>query len=74
VHPHLPPAPQSARVFRTEAPPGEARSQLKHLVGFDAAVWRVRQWNPPPGMKGELTLTRKEWPICHRVVGRYSRG
>jgi transcriptional regulator with XRE-family HTH domain len=74
VHPHLPPGPQSACVFRTEAPPGEAHTQLKHLVSVDAAVWHVRQWGPPQGMKREFTLSRKEWPICHRVVGKYSRG
>jgi transcriptional regulator with XRE-family HTH domain len=74
VHPHLPPAPQSACVFKTEAPPGGERSQLKHLVSFDAAAWHVRQWNPPAGMTGEITLARKEWPACHRVAGKYSRG
>jgi transcriptional regulator with XRE-family HTH domain len=70
VHPHLPPGQQTACVFRTEAPPGDERSQLKHLVSFDNAAWHVRQWNPP----GKSTLARKEWPICHRVVGKYSRG
>jgi transcriptional regulator with XRE-family HTH domain len=74
VHPYLPPGPQSACVFKTEAPPGEAQSQLKHLVSFDAEAWHVRQWNPPQGMKHGFTLARKEWPICHRVVGKYSRG
>jgi transcriptional regulator with XRE-family HTH domain len=74
VHPHLPPLPQSACVFKTETPPGGERSQIKHLVSFDNATWRVRQWNPPQGTKGEFTLSRKEWPVCHRVVGKYSRG
>ena len=74
VHPHLPPLPQSACVFKTETPPGGERSQLKHLVRFDDATWHVRQWNPPQGMKGEFRLSRKEWPVCHRVVGKYSRG
>jgi hypothetical protein len=74
VHPHLPPSLQSACVFKTDTPPGGERSQLKHLASFDNAAWHVRQWNPPPGMKGELMLSRKEWPICHRVVGKYSRG
>jgi transcriptional regulator with XRE-family HTH domain len=74
VHPHLPPIPQSACVFKTETPPGGERSQLKHLVRFDDAVWHVRQWNPSPGMKPEFTLSRDEWPVCHRVVGKYSRG
>jgi transcriptional regulator with XRE-family HTH domain len=74
VHPHLPPIPQSACVFKTETPPGGERSQLKHLVSVDDAVWHVRQWNPPQGMKREFTLSRGEWPVCHRVVGKYSRG
>jgi transcriptional regulator with XRE-family HTH domain len=74
VHPHLPPSPQSACVFKTEAPAGGERSQLRHLAGFDEAVWRVREWNPPRGMKDEYTLSRTEWPLCHRVVGKYSRG
>jgi hypothetical protein len=72
-HRHLP-ASQSACVFKTGAPRGEARSQLKHLLSADAAAWHVPQWNPPRGMKGEFTLARKEWPICHRAVGKYSRG
>lgn len=72
VHPHLPPVPQSSCVFRTEAQ-GNSRSLLNHLVSFDIAAWRVRQWNPPPDAKREFTLARKEWPICHRVVGKYSR-
>lgn len=73
VHPHLPPGPQSACVFRTETLSGE-HAQLKHLVRFDDAAWHVRQWNPQPGTKGEFMLARKDWPICHRVVGKYSRG
>jgi hypothetical protein len=74
VHPHLPPSPQSACVFKTASPPDAEQSQLAHLVRFDNAAWHLRQWNPPPGTDGEFTLSRREWPICHRVVGKYSRG
>jgi transcriptional regulator with XRE-family HTH domain len=74
VHPHLPPSPQSACVFRTDSPPDAERSQLAHLVSFDSAAWHVRQWHPPSGGGGKFTLSRKEWPVCHRVVGKYSRG
>ena len=61
------------RVFKTDSPPGGERSQLKHLASFDNAIWHVREWNPPNGTTSEFTLSRKEWPICHRVVGKWSR-
>jgi transcriptional regulator with XRE-family HTH domain len=73
VHPHLPPSPRSACVFKTQSPPDAEQSQLAHLVSFDSAAWHVRQWNRP-GEDGTFTLLRREWPMCHRVVGKYSRG
>ncbi len=74
VHPHLPPSPQSACVFKPDSPPDAERSQLAHLISFDSAAWHVQQWHPPSGGVGKFTLSRKEWPVCHRVVGKYSRG
>lgn len=69
VHPHLAPAHGEAAVFYSEDAGGEVLVTIKSLVRVTATHWHVQQWNPPK----KLTLSRKEWPKCHRVVGRYSR-
>jgi len=50
------------------------RATIKRLRRKTGDTWYLRQWNPPEGMKADFTLSRKEWPICHHVVGKYSRG
>lgn len=72
VHPHLLPARDQTCVFYSEMH-GEARAIIKRLVRFTDTLWHVRQWNPPAGEKADYTLPRKEWTICHRVVGKYSK-
>lgn len=52
---------------------GEARATIKELRRATTDVWHVRQHNPPDGKKADFTLNRKEWAICHRVIGKYSR-
>ncbi len=39
------------------------------LVGISSENWIVKQWNP----EQEFTLSRAEWPVCHRVAGKLSR-
>jgi phage repressor protein C with HTH and peptisase S24 domain len=73
VHPHLPPTPGSTYIFYAEDKSGEARAKIKHLLRVTATDWNLRQWNPPPGEKREFRLSRREWPKCHRVIGKYSR-
>jgi len=52
---------------------GEARATIKRLRRHTTDHWHVSQWNPPPGGKADFTLSRREWTIAHRVVGKYSR-
>ncbi len=73
VHPHLPPTPGSSYIFYADNGSGEARAKIKHLLRVTATDWNLRQWNPPPGEQAEFLLGRKEWPKCHRVIGKYSR-
>lgn len=48
---------------------GEARATVKNLRRASAEAWYVRQWNPHK----DFTLRRREWTVCHRVLGKYSR-
>jgi transcriptional regulator with XRE-family HTH domain len=74
VHPHLQPTPDNTYVFFT-APPGDGDgvARVARLVRASATDWHVRQWTPPAGGKRELRLPRKDWPVCQRIVGKYSR-
>jgi SOS-response transcriptional repressor LexA len=73
VNPHLPVVPDTTCIFYG-AREDEVRATIKRLRRKTGDTWYLRQWNPPDGTKADFTLSRKEWPICHRVVGKYSRG
>ncbi len=73
VNPHLPVVPDTTCIFYG-AHDDEVRATIKRLRRKTGDTWYLKQWNPPDKMKAEFTLARKEWPICHRVVGKYSRG
>jgi phage repressor protein C with HTH and peptisase S24 domain len=73
VNPHLPVVLDTTCIFHA-AREDEVRATIKRLRRKTGDTWYLRQWNPPEGTKAEFTLSRKEWPICHRVVGKYSRG
>jgi phage repressor protein C with HTH and peptisase S24 domain len=73
VNPHLPVVADTTCIFY-QALEGEVRASIKRLRRKAGDSWYLRQWNPPAGMKADFTLSRKEWPIVHRVVGKYSRG
>lgn len=73
VDPHLPLIGDAVYIFYTERPDGEARATIKKLRKHTPELWHVSQWNPPAGGKTDFTLSRKEWGICHRVLGKYSR-
>lgn len=72
VNPHLPPISGEVFIFYAEQD-GEARATIKQLRKATADKWLVSQHNPPDGMSKDFTLSRKEWGIAHRVVGKYSR-
>ncbi|PVE25401.1 hypothetical protein DC522_05750 [Microvirga sp. KLBC 81] len=68
VHPKLPPTPDETHIFYTNNP-ADDRATIKHLVRVTPEAWHVEQWNPPK----KFTLDRSEWPVAHRVVGKYAR-
>lgn len=72
VNPRLPMVGDVTAVLYAERH-GEARATIKRVRRWTADQWFLRQWNPPEGMKQDFTVSRKEWTICHRTVGKYSR-
>ena len=73
VNPHLPVVPDTTCIFYGPHE-YEVRATIKRLRRKTGDTWYLKQWNPPDRTKADFTLSRKEWPICHRVVGKYSRG
>lgn len=47
----------------------EYAAVVKRLVRATADSWHLRQFNPDK----IITLSRKEWPKCHVIVGKYKR-
>lgn len=70
VNPRLPPA-RDRNVVLYHTPPSEAGGEveaiIKRLVGMNDRDWSLMQWNP----KHEFVEARADWPICHRIVGKY---
>lgn len=68
INPHLKPARGRNHVFFHNPPGGEdAEAIIKRLNGWNDREWDLEQWNPAMQFKE----SRKTWPICHRVVGKY---
>lgn len=72
VNPHLPVTPGSTYIFYAERD-GSARATIKRLRKATTESWLVSQWNPPEGMRSDFSLSRREWGVCHRVLGKFSR-
>lgn len=70
VNPILPAMAGKPCIFYAEKD-GEARATIKRYQRATADKWHVYQHNPPRGGTHEFTLSRKEWSICHRVLGKY---
>lgn len=70
VNPILPPLAGKPCIFYSDHN-GEARATIKRFLRASPTVWHVHQHNPPHGMTKDFTLSRKEWSICHRVLGKY---
>lgn len=70
VNPILPAIAGKPCIFYSEKD-GEARATIKRYQRATADKWHVFQHNPPRGGTHEFTLSRKEWSICHRVLGKY---
>ena len=71
VNPRLPPLRGQDVVLIGGEQVGEFRASLKHLEGWDARAWKLRQYNPPRGEKAELSWPKRDWPKALRVVGKY---
>lgn len=69
INPHLAPTPDTEVVLYHTPPNGESEAMIKTLVGSTAKEWRLRQYNPAQ----DFIEDRVDWPICHRVVGKYDR-
>lgn len=70
VNPNLPPQ-RDTDVILYHTPPqesGEAEAIVKRLVGINDRHWTLEQYRPAETFKE----ARQEWPICHRVVGKYN--
>lgn len=70
VNPHLAPSRDTDCVFYHTPPKelGEEEAIIKHLLGMNDREWRLEQYRPA----FEFTASRADWPICHRVVGKYN--
>lgn len=68
VNPNLQPQ-RMRNVILYHTPPagGEAEAIVKQLNSWNDREWHLQQYNPLL----EFTEYRREWPICHRVVGKY---
>lgn len=68
VHPRLPVIPDEVYIFYTNDQ-ADDRAMIKFLQKATATDWLVEQYNPAR----DFAISRAEWPVCHRVVGKYSR-
>ncbi|MGV1867191.1 MULTISPECIES: XRE family transcriptional regulator [unclassified Rhizobium] len=68
VNPHLPPA-RERNVILYHTPPdgGEVEAMVKQLNSWNDKEWHLEQFKPAR----EFKEFRQEWPICHRVIGKY---
>lgn len=68
IHPKLPPMRGRDFLFIKIEPDGTQYALLKRLVRWNERTWFVKQFNPPQ----EFELSRDEWQLTRRVVGRYT--
>lgn len=68
VNPNLPPSRDEDVILYHTNEINENEAIIKRLVGFNDREWTVEQYNPYEQFKAE----RVDWPICHRVVGKYN--
>lgn len=71
VHPGLPMARDDVHVFYDTpsfGQPGETTSIIKNLINWTEQDYIMEQFNP----QKEWKVARVDWPVCHRVVGKYS--
>lgn len=71
VHPHRPPRPEDDIVLYSNPDLGDGKAIIKTLVRSRADTWLLREYSP---RRREFELKKIEWPICHVVIGKFSRG
>jgi phage repressor protein C with HTH and peptisase S24 domain len=54
-------------IYRVED--GTYEAAVKRLRRATAEAWQLEQFNPAKN----LSLSRKDWPTCHVIIGKYSR-
>lgn len=72
VHPGRPPG-TNVDVVLYRADHGDHYCIVKRLRRATKDKWLLTQWNPPPGEERDFELPRDEWPVCHVIVGAYSK-
>lgn len=70
VNPHLQPSRDTDAVFFHTPPKerGDEEAIIKRLVGFNDREWTLEQYRPAK----TFAESRIDWPISHRVVGKYN--
>lgn len=69
VHPGLGPGRLVDVVLYDHPPDGDAQAIIKRMLSWNEREWHLRQFNP----RKDFSVARVDWPVCHRVVGRYAR-
>lgn len=69
VNPSAQPESGDDVVFMREGKDGQRYVLIKRLVKVNAQSWTVKQYNPAK----TFTLSRKEWPKAHVVIGKYNK-
>jgi phage repressor protein C with HTH and peptisase S24 domain len=67
VHPHLPPRDGDTCLFRADSV--GSKYVVRQLIRQNDRVWRVHQHKPAK----DYELKKSEYPVCHAVVGNFSR-
>lgn len=68
INPHLPyRSGDDVLIYRIEH--GQNEAVVKRLRRATAENWQLEQFNPAKN----LSLPRGLWPVCHVIVGKYSR-
>lgn len=69
VNPRLPPMKDEDVVLYSGHQGDDRHATIKRLAAYSEKEWTLEQFNPPKRFK----LSRAEWPICHRVIGKFNR-
>lgn len=67
IHPHLPPRREDGVILYPEA---KDRAVVKEFVSSKGGVWTLKRYHP---RQTEFDLQKRDWPVCHVIVGTASR-